>query len=197
MPTITTTLGYTYSIRDSVAIGIYAVAVALLGLNLVSDKVPVGVGKRLHFLGIIMLLACLFVAVNTSKDGMDWFTRQYAHDAPAMRQANQEAYWAELGRHRPLAGVWLGLGVLLMGGRTSLRDLYDDYGPNVEINDQAVFQNAINQLTQQEAQELVMAAGIDIEIVPYGVLTYSASLIFQIAMLVMVSRRVKDRKYEA
>ena len=179
LPTVKTTLGYSYNIVGNNSLIMYGISVVVLAFNVMLDKMPNSIARRLNLVVVAILAGCAIYGVKISNEGAKWFTYQIAFDAPGWPSAQKDAYWGWLSK------VY-GENATIFG---NLRHLYEGWGPNVEVNDEAVFQNAINSLTEEQAKQLITAAGINYSLIPEGVVAYFCSLFAQICLLLLLRRR--------
>lgn len=179
-PQVKTSLDYSYSAYGDAVMVLYGIAVMLLALNLVSDKLSIDIGKRLQIVAIVVLLGCVIYGAQVSKEGMDWFSRQTAFDTPAMKGISHNKYWASFEKHTGLTEAAFGI---------SIRSAYVFYGPYLQINGQAVFQEAIDRLPPQAAREVAEEGGVTYRVIPWGFAAYVLSLIAQWIFMMRLGRR--------
>lgn len=180
IPVVKSTHGHTYSIVGNPALMIYGIAALILALNVVADKISAPIAKRLQLVAIVMLLGCLIHGINVSDDGTKWFNVQTAYDAPGWEKTDKDAYWQKLYQYGYGENLWL------VG---NLRRAYETYGPGVELNNQAIFRDTINSLTQEQAKDLTSAAKVDVQVIPFGIVAFVASFVVQLLILVSLHRR--------
>ena len=168
--------GYTYSVVGTPAVLIYGIAALVFTLNVVSVKLLNDVILQLHFVAMALLGGCIVYGLKFSREGLDWFASTLAYNAPTLKAAKLDAYWAKLNE---LTG---GINTIFGG----LRKLYDMYGPGVTFNDVAIFTDAINSLNASQARTLIEAAGLPFDVIPVGIVLLGLSLLMQVITLLML-----------
>ncbi len=180
IPLVKSTLSYTYSVYGLAVFAISALAIALLSLNVLADKTPSDIAKRLQLVALLVTIGCLVYGFYISAEGIDWFYVQTAYDMPSWDTTNKDAFWATLysygiGEQLPLVG--------------NLRRGYEAYGPLVALNNQSIYHDSINSLSQEQTRQLVASGGISFSIVPMGIVAYAGCVFSQLVVLVSVFKK--------
>ncbi|BBN89863.1 hypothetical protein [Azospira sp. I09] len=169
LPSVKTSLGYTYTIFGAPMYTIYALAAALVAFNLTSDKIEAGLAKRLQMVSLLFIGAVLVYGASFCIEGINWFHYQTAYDAPTIQSVKLEAFWQTLaaydGRVYPMVG--------------SLQIGYNTWGPGVSLNNVPIYQEAINSLSYDRVKDLLAKAGLPIVWYPLGFLCYVGALVTQ------------------
>lgn len=86
---------YTYSVAGTPALLIYGISALVFTLNFVSVKLLNDVILQLHLVAIALLGGCIVYGLKFSREGLDWFASTLAYNAPTLRAAKLDAYWAK------------------------------------------------------------------------------------------------------
>lgn len=166
IPLVRSSLGYTYSVVGAAAVAVYLVAVALLALNVMADKLRADIASRLHLVAVCVLAATAVYGVYHSNEGRAWFKVQAAADTPALEQSDKQAFWTTLNE-------MTGSERLPFGG---LSNLYRMYGPNAALNDRPIYTEVIDSLSPQQQDTLLERSKVAYWIMPVGILAWLAAL---------------------
>lgn len=180
VPLVKSTLSYTYSVYGLAVFAISGLAVALLTLNVLADKISSEISKRLQLAALLVTIGCLVYGLYIAQEGIDWFYTQTAYDMPGWDMTNRDAFWAMLysygfGEQLPLVG--------------NLRRAYEAYGPLVALNNQSIYYDLINSLSHEQTRQLVSKGGISFSIVPMGIVAYALCVCSQCVVLVSMFKK--------